>query len=281
MGERAYVNKIIPFSAVDGPGNRTAVFLQGCNFNCQYCHNPETRNMCRSCGTCVKECPAEALQIRNGKVTYHKDLCILCDRCIQICPHGASPRVLQMCAEEVLAEIKKQVPFIRGVTVSGGECTLYSEFLTELFTLVKGIGLTTLIDTNGTLDFRKAPELLAVTDGIMLDIKAFDPEEHKTVTSCHNKLVLENAVYLAKIGKLHEVRTVVSPGLFDCENTVRQTSNLLVPYLKKRNIAYKIIQYRPMGVRKQYAHLQAPSKEYLQHLKEIALAIGFQNVIIT
>ena len=42
-GGRVPVNKIIPFSSVDGPGNRTAVFVQGCNFNCHYCHNPETR----------------------------------------------------------------------------------------------------------------------------------------------------------------------------------------------------------------------------------------------
>ena len=28
-----YINKIIPFSSVDGPGNRTAIFLQGCNFS--------------------------------------------------------------------------------------------------------------------------------------------------------------------------------------------------------------------------------------------------------
>ena len=28
---KAPVNKIIPVSVVDGPGNRTAVFLQGCN----------------------------------------------------------------------------------------------------------------------------------------------------------------------------------------------------------------------------------------------------------
>ncbi|WP_353894134.1 radical SAM protein [Proteinivorax hydrogeniformans] len=37
-----YVNKIIDFSFVDGPGNRLAIFLQGCNLNCGYCHNPET-----------------------------------------------------------------------------------------------------------------------------------------------------------------------------------------------------------------------------------------------
>jgi pyruvate formate lyase activating enzyme len=36
------INKIIDSSVVDGPGNRTVIFFQGCNFNCTYCHNPET-----------------------------------------------------------------------------------------------------------------------------------------------------------------------------------------------------------------------------------------------
>ena len=36
------INKIYNFSSVDGPGNRLVVFFQGCNFNCIYCHNPET-----------------------------------------------------------------------------------------------------------------------------------------------------------------------------------------------------------------------------------------------
>ena len=57
----APVNKIIPFSAVDGFGNRTAIFLQGCNQNCIYCHNPETIHHCAACGACVKACPAGAL----------------------------------------------------------------------------------------------------------------------------------------------------------------------------------------------------------------------------
>lgn len=39
---KGIINKILPFSSVDGPGNRTGIFMQGCNFNCAYCHNPET-----------------------------------------------------------------------------------------------------------------------------------------------------------------------------------------------------------------------------------------------
>ena len=39
---RASVADVIPFSWVDGPGNRFAIFLQGCNFDCVACHNPQT-----------------------------------------------------------------------------------------------------------------------------------------------------------------------------------------------------------------------------------------------
>ena len=87
---RVPVNKIIPFSAVDGPGNRTAVFVQGCNFNCRYCHNPETRSLCRSCGECVEKCPKQALYIENGKVLFHPELCCGCDTCIKTCRFDAS-----------------------------------------------------------------------------------------------------------------------------------------------------------------------------------------------
>ena len=65
---KAVVNRIIPFSSVDGPGNRTAVFLQGCNINCKYCHNPETRGLCQNCGVCVEQCPEGALSAEGGHV---------------------------------------------------------------------------------------------------------------------------------------------------------------------------------------------------------------------
>lgn len=58
-----------------------------------------------------------------------------------------------MDAYEVYDMIKKQIPFIRGITVSGGECMLHPKFLKELFTLAVEDGLGTLIDSNGTIDF--------------------------------------------------------------------------------------------------------------------------------
>ena len=92
----APVNKIIPFSSVDGPGNRTAVFFQGCNWDCCYCHNPETRNMCTGCMACVQVCPVGALQNENGKVHFFPERCVGCDTCIKTCRFGSSPRICNL-----------------------------------------------------------------------------------------------------------------------------------------------------------------------------------------
>ena len=51
----APVNKIIPLSTVDGPGARSAVFLQACNIACLYCHNPETQRLCIHCSDQLTE----------------------------------------------------------------------------------------------------------------------------------------------------------------------------------------------------------------------------------
>ena len=130
---KAAVNKIISFSNVDGPGNRCSIFFQSCPFRCLYCHNPETINMCVNCGECVKTCPVQALQMVDGKVVWDKKLCVECDTCIKTCKHLASPRISWMSVEDVVEHIKSIKPFIRGITVSGGECMNHADFLLELF----------------------------------------------------------------------------------------------------------------------------------------------------
>lgn len=278
--ERVPVNRIIPFSAVDGPGNRTAIFLQGCNFDCRYCHNPETRNLCKNCGACVEKCPKKALYLEEGVVRFYPERCCGCDTCIKSCSFGCSPRIRYLTAGEVYERVRRQVPYIRGITVSGGECTLYPEFLEELFMLCRRDHLGTLIDSNGTLDFEKYPGLLECADGVMLDIKAWDEEEHRKVTGRSNGMVLKNAEFLARRGKLFEVRTVVVPGLFDCERTVRETARLAARYLDQGDIRYKIIAYRPMGVREAYAHYPVPDKELLNGLAELAREEGMRTILV-
>lgn len=278
---QAVVNKIIPFSSVDGPGNRTAVFLQGCNINCRYCHNPETRALCIRCGLCVEKCPEHALErSADGKIIYHPEKCVQCDTCIHICPHDSSPRTAVMTPKGCYEKVKKQIPFIRGLTVSGGECMLRPDFVEELFKLAKKDGLNTLIDSNGTIPFWEYPSLLEVTDGVMLDIKAFKNEDHVKITDEKNVIVLKNAVYLAEKKKLYEVRAVIVPDLYDTEMNIRQMGEFLAPYLEIQEFRIKLIAYRPMGVREEYSHYQVPGQAYLEELAHILKTYGFKDIVI-
>ena len=290
-GDRVPVNKIIPFSSVDGPGNRTAVFVQGCNFNCHYCHNPETRAVCISCGDCVATCPAGALtRSAEGLVLFDPTKCVGCDTCIHTCTHDASPRIRYMNAEEVYAEVRRNVPFIRGITVSGGECTFYPAFLHDLAVLAKQDGLGFLLDSNGSYDFEADPaDLLSVIDGVMLDIKAYDAADHRAVTDVDNALVLKNMRVLADRGQLYEVRTVIVPELFDTEKTIVDTARALQPYLSRQkhwpenegtSIRYKIIKYRPFGVREAYRSFTPPTDAWLEHLADLARSEGMTDIVI-
>ena len=238
--------------------------------------------LCTGCGVCITLCPAGALSGEEGKPPQWKeDRCSFCDTCLQACPHSASPRIRWMDAREAAERVLVNRPFIRGITCSGGECTLYRDFLCELFALVKTAGLSCLIDTNGSLNFEEDLELLNLCDGVMLDIKALDNETHRRLTGADNASVLYNAEYLARRGKLTEIRTVVCAQDFGAEETVERMTSLLAPYLAKGNIRYRIIAFRPNGVREAYCGLGQPERVVLENLRTTALRNGFIDVIIT
>ncbi|MCD3815895.1 radical SAM protein [Escherichia coli] len=175
----ALVSKIIPFSCVDGPGSRLALFLQGCNLRCKNCHNPWTMGRCNDCGECVPQCPHQALQIVDGKV----------------------------------------VLFIEGITVSGGEATTQLPFVVALFTAIKNDPqlrhLTCLVDSNGMLSETGWEKLLPVCDGAMLDLKAWGSECHQQLTGRDNQQIKRSICLLAERGKLAELRLLVIPGQVD------------------------------------------------------------------
>ena len=278
--KRAPVNKIIPFSNVDGPGNRTSVFFQGCPFNCLFCHNPETIHLCVGCGLCVEKCPAKALRrADDGQVAWDSSLCAQCDTCIRVCPHDASPKIRWMTVEEVMAEIRRSAPYIGGITTSGGECTLQNDFLIDLFAQVRKLGKTCLIDSNGSFDFEADPRVLDVCDGVMLDVKAADPAWHERLTAYPRDTVIKNLDYLLRVGKLYEVRTVVFPDR-DAENeeTVRFVAGRI-----RDACFYKIIRYRPYGVREKYQRVLGEYETdaaYAERFARLARELGAEKAYV-
>lgn len=276
---KAPINRIIDISTVDGPGSRTSIFFQKCNIHCLYCHNPETQNLCLHCGKCIKKCPVQALEEKHGKVIWHKERCIRCDNCIKVCQDHASPKVEYLTSDEVYQRIRKNIGFIRGITVSGGECSLYAPFLAELFALAKKDGLTCLMDSNGMLDYSFYPELMDLCDGVMLDIKAWDEDIHKKLTGLSNQQVKKNLKYLDANDKIEELRIVYVPGYVDakaCLEGIRDTINFLhVPEVK-----IKLITFRKNGVRGILENHPSPSEEEMDDLKSFAISLGFRNIEI-
>ncbi len=275
----APVNKIIKFSNVDGPGNRMTIFFQSCPFNCLYCHNPETINYCIHCMECTKTCPTNALSVEKNKVVWNKSLCVDCDTCIKVCKHKASPKITMMSVEEIVELIKRQKAFIKGITVSGGECMVHHTFLLELFKEVKKLNLTCLIDSNGYYNFENHLDLLEVCDGVMLDIKAFDNEFHQTLVFQPNNIVIKNLNYLLSQNKLQEVRTVVLP--------VHHQQNIItvdnVSKIIKDKTTYKLLRYRPYGVLEEnlkFLSNESTTLEMAQELQKLAIENGATNTIV-
>ena len=275
---RGLVNKIIPFSAVDGPGNRTAIFLQGCNFNCLYCHNPETINICNNCGLCVDACPVQCLTMENGMVRWDKEKCIGCDSCLKACKNCSSPKISYMTVKEVIEVVEKMRPFISGITISGGECMLQKDFVIELCEEVKKLGLTAFIDSNGSVPFYGDDRLIKAIDMVMLDVKSYDEEEHRMLTGQSNETVLRNMEYMASINKLYEIRTVIVPDILNNERNVDCISRKLAEL--NPNIKYKLIKYRPLGVRTEIIKSSVPSDDLMGKLKDIAEKNGCKDVIV-
>ena len=231
----ALVRKIILQSTVDGPGNRIAVFLQGCNIRCAYCHNPETQAM-----------------------------------------HDAE--ATEMSVAEVLAEIRKGLPFIRGITVSGGECMLQTDFLTSLFQAVKDLAretnhpLTCLIDSNGTVPFEHFPELMEVCDGVMLDVKAWDAEVYHHLTQTKdNTVVKKNLAWLLQHNLLTEVRIVCLPNYVDVEEILHHLAETFDFIGKKAPV--RLLRFRPHGVIGELANHPMPTDEQMAKYAELARSL--------
>lgn len=217
---------------MDGPGSRLVIFFQGCNFQCQSCHNPYTIGDCNHCGDCIPGCPGGALSLDSTeRIQWLSDLCTQCDKCLDICPISASPKVSSYTVTELLRIIRDKQPLINGITLSGGEATQQLAFIIDLLKALKAdpqLGqLNCLLDTNGSLSRVEWDRLLPFLDGVTLDLKAWDDERHRKLTGSGNNVVMQSLDILAAANKLVEVRLLMIPGQTDFEEQLNPLSKKL------------------------------------------------------
>ena len=239
--KKGYVRKIIKFSSIDGPGNRTVIFLQGCNFNCSFCHNPET-------------------------IKIYSDL------------NSENSEVKLMTIYEIVNSIDEYRDFIEGVTISGGECTIQFDFLLALVMELKKRKYQVMIDTNGSLEISKFQQILHYIDKIIFDFKVYGEKEHKRITGKSNRKIKRNIKIAGFNKQIYEIRTIIISDLIDNEENVKKISRFIAQIDK--SIQLKLITYRQLGVREELLKSKSPTKKEMTRLKAVAKAQGLDNVII-
>lgn len=234
------------FGAVDGPGVRYVVFLQGCAMRCMYCHNPETWAMGND------EWKAE---MWDAKSLFEK-------------------------AYKYKTYWGKNMEK-GGITVSGGEPLLQIDFVTEFFKIAKMKGVHTTLDTSGqpfSMNeeyLEKFDELMKYTDLVMLDLKAFDSELHKKVTGFDNANILQMAKYLSDKGKSMWIRRVLVPELTDGEDELRNLNEFIksLKTVEKVEIlpyhTLGLFKWKKLGIDYPLEGVRTPTKEEIDKAKEI------------
>jgi pyruvate formate lyase activating enzyme len=185
------LSDVVRFSWVDGPGNRFAVFLQGCNFDCLACHNPHTM---------PRETP------RAKVVTVEE----IVDDIRTYAPFLSGVTVSG-------GEATLQAHFVVALFAALRDDPETSR-------------LTRFVDSNGCADDDVWDLLLPLSDGVMLDLKALDVDVHRELTGTDNRTVLRSLDRLADEGKLVEVRLLVVPGHNDSEALLRRTGDYLASH---------------------------------------------------
>ncbi len=269
-----YIHSTESFGAVDGPGIRFVVFLQGCKMRCKYCHNPETWNLVADYSRLYSEDLGEAEREELAK-RIEENTKMLKDKGIKL--EARTP-------EDVLKQALRYKPYWKGdggITVSGGEALLQIDFLIEFFKLAKAEGIHTAIDTAGNPFTREEPffskfrELMKVTDLFILDIKQIEDQKHRDLTGFTNANILDLAQYLSEQGKHMWIRHVLVPGITTDEADLRKTDEFIrtlqnvdkvevLPYHK-----LGIQEWERLGIPYQLEGIDPPTAEQLKLAKDI------------
>lgn len=128
-------------------------------------------------------------------------------------------------AGEVFSRVLKYCEYFGdtgGVTLSGGEPLLQTDFCIALFSLCKENGITTCLDTSGCVCNGETQKVISLADTVLLDIKYTDDEQYKKYVGCSIEKPLK---FLEMLEKSHTdtwLRQVIVKGLNDNEEGIKK-----------------------------------------------------------
>ena len=289
MSDSGIIFDIKRYAIHDGPGIRTTVFMKGCPFACQWCHNPEgidpapfvayKQERCIRCGICVENCTEKALCLDSEGVIPSGSPCKNCLACTEICPAEAREQVgKSMSIQRLLSEIIKDTPFYDtsggGVTFSGGEPLLQVDFLIESLKLCGKEQIHRAVDTTGYASLESLMRVAEHTDLFLFDLKMMDSDKHKRYTGVSNHLIIDNLRHLAGRGGDIVIRIPLIPGVNDDLENLDRTGSFLnrLPNVTKVDILpyhdFQKGKYSRLNMSHSTENVPLPTREILVRAKK-------------
>ncbi len=171
------VHSFETLGAVDGPGIRFILFMQGCPLRCKYCHNRDTWDCEGGNEYTVDEIYEKILKYKNYFTASNGGVTV----------SGGEPLLQPNFIIELFKRLKQA-----GIN-----------------TALDTSGMFDITD--------KIKELIDLTDLFLVDIKSINDEICKDLVGRSNKKELEFIKYLDSIGKEIWIRQVIVPGITDKE----------------------------------------------------------------
>ncbi len=237
---QGWVHSVESFGAVDGPGVRMVIFLQGCPMRCAYCHNPDTWQ--ENCGTLMDSEELMNRFLRNR--SYYKNGGITVS--------GGEPLCQILFVTELFRKAKKE-----GVSTcldTSGVMFPYRKTTSGWKREEKGIRGE--IGNSGTgITIKEYEELLSVTDLVLLDVKHTDNELHRKLTGHSNDATFAFLEYLEEKKIPVWIRRVAVPGYTDDEEELFRLGEYIGGFSGVK--AVEVLPYHTMGLPK-YKELGIP-----------------------
>jgi len=162
-----------------------------------------------------------------------------------------------------------------GITLSGGEPLMQTEFCREVFEFCHKEGINTCLDTSGVVLNDAVKQLLNETDRVLLDIKYTDDNLYQSNVGCSLNAPLEFLSYLNEKGIPTTLRQVVIPTVNDTEQNALALKEIVeghpcvdkVELLPFRKICQ--VKYDDMGIEFPFGHLPEATKDRVIELEDI------------
>lgn len=183
---------------------------------------------------------------------------IFLNKCLLRCKYCHNPETWNMqglnyTSDELIEKIKRYKPYYGdngGVTLSGGEPLLQSEFVLDLVKKLKQENINIALDTAGITD-KPYENIVNLVDLIIFDIKDITEERYRTLTGGDINKSLNFLKYAKNQNKKFWIRQVIVPGVHDNLEFIKNLSAYIKKHFNKQDIKkIEFLPYHKLGSEK-------------------------------